>query len=315
MALEELGLAADEERVYRALIERASATPDEVAEALAMPVPDVATALGTLIARDLVSRLPPRPGHFVAAPPAVGLGAQLAARREGLQRAELAVAELVETYRTGSMGRAQRDLVEVVEGHEAVRQRYVQLQLAARRSIDTFVTGAVQVVGPANTEEPTVMARGLVARGVIDQGFLAEPHAADNVDESLARGMRIRTVECIPFKLLVCDGEAAMLPLHGHGDGVDPSLVLRGGLVNVAQALFEAVWERARPYGAPHHAIDALDTRILRLLLAGLTDHAVAAQGGVSPRTVQRRIHGLMTKAGVTTRIQLGWHARHHGWV
>ncbi len=314
MALEELGLAVDQERVYRALVDRTSATPEELAEVLAVPVLCVVAALDALAERDLVSTLP-GPGRFVAAPPSVALGARLAARRDSLHRAEVAVAELIETYRTGSMGRAQRDLVEVVEGRDAVRQRYVQLQLAARRSIDTFVTGAVQVVGPANTEEPKVLERGLTARGVIDQGFLSEPRAADNVDESLARGMQIRTIDSIPLKLIVCDAEAAMLPLHGSGDEVDPSIVLRGGLVHVAQALFDAVWERARPYGVAHHDIDRMDTRILRLLLAGLTDHAVAAQVDVSVRTVQRRIQGLMAKSGATTRIQLGWHARHHGWA
>ncbi|MEV7237052.1 S8 family serine peptidase [Streptomyces sp. NPDC051020] len=198
---------------------------------------------------------------------------------------------------------------------DAVRQRYLQLQLSSRHAIDTFVTGDVQVVGPENTEEPTVLSRGLQVRAVIDQSFLGEPSAADNVDESLARGMRIRTVDGVPLKLIVCDGEVAMLPLRGSGSEVDPSLVLRGGLANVAQALFDAVWERARPYGEPHHGIDALDTRILRLLLAGLTDHAVAAQVDLSARTVQRRIQGLMSQAGATTRIQLGWYARHHGWA
>ncbi|MFD5064969.1 MULTISPECIES: hypothetical protein [unclassified Streptomyces] len=251
----------------------------------------------------------------MAAPPSVALGTELTERRIRLHRAELALAELVETYRTGSMGRAQRDLVEVVEGPDAVRRRYLQLQLSSRHAIDTFVTGDVQVVGPENTEEPTVLSRGLQVRAVIDQSFLGEPRAADNVDESLARGMRIRTVDGVPLKLIVCDSEVAMLPLHGSGSEVDPSLVLRGGLANVAQALFDAVWERARPYGEPHHGIDVLDTRILRLLLAGLTDHAVAAQVDMSARTVQRRIQGLMVQAGATTRIQLGWYARHHGWA
>ncbi|MEE1808131.1 hypothetical protein [Streptomyces sp. BE133] len=126
------------------------------------------------------------------------------------------------------------------------------LQLSSRHAIDTFVTGNVQVAGPKNTEEPTVLSRGLQVRAVIDQSFLGEPSAADNVDESLARGMRIRTVDGVPLKLIVCDGEMAMLPLGGSGSEVDPSLVLRGGLANVARALFDAVWERACPYGEPH---------------------------------------------------------------
>ncbi|MGW4047465.1 helix-turn-helix domain-containing protein [Streptomyces sp. NPDC004721] len=311
--LEDLGLTPEQESAYRVLIARHAATPGELAEAAAVPSARIVTVLDSLAARGLVGRQ--GDGSYAAAPPAVALGAELAAHRERLQRAELAVAELVETYRTGSMGRAQRDLMELVEGRDAVQQRYVQLQLASRRRIDTFVTGDVQVVGPDNTEEPTVLARGLKVRAVIDQGFLSKPGAADNVDESLGRGMRVRTVEEIPLKLIVCDGEVALLPLRGRGSDVDPSIILRGGLVNVAQALFDTVWERARPYGLPHHGLDALDTRILRMLLAGLTDTAVAGQLDLSARTVQRRIQALMVQAGVTTRIQLGWYARHHGWA
>ncbi|WP_329226566.1 hypothetical protein OG488_05890 [Streptomyces sp. NBC_01460] len=45
---------------------------------------------------------------------------------------------------------------------------------------------------------------------------------------------------------------------------------------------------------------------------AGLTDPTAAAQLGLSPRTLHRR---LMDIAGVRTRIQLGGHAVRHGWV
>ncbi|MGW6360007.1 hypothetical protein ACWFR5_33815 [Streptomyces sp. NPDC055092] len=319
MVFRDLGLGTEEEAVYRVLVGRPSATVAELAEASGLAPAAAGAALTSLVARAMAGRdeegPTPAGDRYVASSPAVALGAELAARRDRLNRAEIAVAELVEAYRTGSMGRAQRDLVEVVEGRDAVRQRYLQLQLSARSRIDTFVTGAPQVVGPHNTQEETVLTRGLQARAVIDQGFLHEPGAVENVDASLAQGMRIRTVEGIPLKLIVCDGETAMLPLHGSGSEVDPSIVLRGGLATVAQSLFDAVWERARPYGESHHGLDTLDTRILRLLLAGLTDTAVAAQLEVSARTVQRRIQALMTQAGVTTRIQLGWYTRHHDWA
>ncbi|MGW5277555.1 hypothetical protein ACWEQP_34550 [Streptomyces sp. NPDC004044] len=213
MALEDLELGACEEAVYRLLIERTSASLAEVAAAAAAPDAEVAEALHSLAARALVDGQPGS-GHYVAAPPSVALGTEPTERRIRLHRSELALAELVETYRTGSMGRAQRDRVEVVEGRDAVRRRYLQLQLSSRQAIDTFVTGDVQVVGPENTEEPTVLSRGLQVRAVIDQSFLGEPRAADNVDESLAQGMRIRTVDGVPLKLIVCDCEDGRVP-HG----------------------------------------------------------------------------------------------------
>ena len=53
----------------------------------------------------------------------------------------------------------------------------------------------------------------------------------------------------------------------------------------------------------------------MTLLLAGLTDQAIAGQLDTSLRTVQRRIHALMQHARAETRIQLGWHAARNGWA
>lgn len=58
-----------------------------------------------------------------------------------------------------------------------------------------------------------------------------------------------------------------------------------------------------------------LDRRILGLLLAGLTDQAVATQLDLSLRTLQRRVRHLLDLAGVESRMQLGWYAARNGWA
>jgi DNA-binding NarL/FixJ family response regulator len=67
-----------------------------------------------------------------------------------------------------------------------------------------------------------------------------------------------------------------------------------------------------RPHG---DRLPELDARILGLLLAGLTDHAVANQLGLSMRSVQRRIRALMDLVAAETRLQLGFHAARRGWL
>ncbi|GAA2060599.1 LuxR family transcriptional regulator [Streptomyces albiaxialis] len=314
MGLEELGLDAQEEAVYRALVARPFVTAEELGGAGTRAV------LEALVERGLASRETDGGERYAPAPPALALGAELAAHRARLGRAEAAVAELADAYRTGGLARAQRELVEVLEGRELIRRRFLQVRLAAEKSIDLLVTGGPRGTGVGEeARERTVAVRGVHTRGVVDRGFLNEPGAPERLAESLGGegggGGEVRFVEEIPLRLMICDDERAMLPLGGVGDEVDPCVVLRGGLVNVARALFEATWERARPYVEPHFEIGALDARILRLLLAGHTDAAVAGKLDLSARTVQRRIQALMRQAGVTTRIQLGWHARHQEWV
>lgn len=315
MELDELGLVSEESVVYRMLIAHPPAPPEAIGAATGLPVERAAAALCSLVTRGLVVRA--GDGHrYAAAPPAVALGAELAAHRERLQRAELTVARLTETYRMATADRAQRELVEIVEGGEAIATRYRQLQLSARHTIDIFSAGRPQAVTPADSEEVTAIARDVRVRAVIDQGFMREPGAAENVAQSLADGVQVRTVTEVPYKLILCDDSVAMLPLHGRNADVDPAVVLHGGLTHMARELFEQVWERGSPYqGEPGAGVDPVDVHILRLLLAGLTDTAVATQVGLSARTVQRRIQLMMSHAGATSRLQLGWYAGQHGWV
>ena len=61
--------------------------------------------------------------------------------------------------------------------------------------------------------------------------------------------------------------------------------------------------------------LDDIDAQVLSLLLAGLTDAALANHLSTSLRTVQRRVRGLMERADVETRMQLGWRASELGWT
>lgn len=312
MGLQYLGLDAEQERVYRALLPLTDARVAELADAVSLPEGRVLRTLDRLVELGLAQGR--GGGRYTATSPDVALGPALAGQRTAVQLAEQALAELVDIYRSSTLGHAERELIEVVAGTDAVRHRYLQLQLGARSRIDTFVTGSHQAVSHDNTEEATVMARGIRARAVIDRDFLTGPAAVPNVEESLGAGVEVRTTGQIPLKLIIFDGSIAMLPVQGRGTGVDPSLVLRGGPAQLAQSLFDTVWQHARPYGTTSDELDPIDRRILQLLLAGFTDGAASSQLELSLRTVQRRISALMERAGVTSRVQLGWHAREHGW-
>lgn len=95
------------------------------------------------------------------------------------------------------------------------------------------------------------------------------------------------------------------------------------GLLESLSGLFESVWREALPLRLGTEGPveeepdgpDVTDLEILSLLLAGLTDVSVAKQLDLGLRTVQRKVKRLMELAGVTTRLQLGWHAYERGWV
>lgn len=69
-----------------------------------------------------------------------------------------------------------------------------------------------------------------------------------------------------------------------------------------------------RPVGPdePRPTPDELDLVLLRELLV---DGAPEAALGVSSRSVERRVHALMARAGAASRAQLGWRATCEGWI
>ncbi|TXS52314.1 TrmB family transcriptional regulator [Streptomyces sp. t39] len=325
--LDVLGLGADDERVYRALLGRPGSPAPLLAGALAVPVPRVEGALTRLVGWGLVTGSPD--GDFTAAPPAVALGALISQRRDGLRTAEQALASFAEEHRAAMTGSSISDLIEVVTGVDAIRHRFLQVQQAARTEVRSFITAPFVALPPdENTAEPMALGRGVRFRAVLDRAVLAEPGIVHDAMDSLRNGVQLRVADQVPMKLVLADADLGLVPLAVTPAG-EPGAVLlhRSGLLEALDALFETVWRAARPLELPgagageiaaergEEGPSDLDRQILTLLLAGLTDLTTAAQLGLSPRTLHRRLRRLMDVAGVRTRMQLGAHAVRHGWT
>jgi predicted transcriptional regulator len=326
--LEALGLSEDEERAYQRLVERSPESAEDLAAALGVGARAAGAVLTRLEDKGLVARSVADPDRFAASPPAVALGAMITERREALRRAEVQLSSLAETYRTGAAERTLVDVIEVVRGPQAVAQRFLQLQRGARSEVLACVKASVAVVSPEeNADEDRALQRGVTYRLVIEARAFDRPGYFDEVCRMVEAGGKCRVRASVPTRLLVVDRELALLPLLGKDDsGVGALLVHPSGLLDALVALFELAWEDGRefsPTGDPRgdwttgldgSPLDELDRHLLTLLLHGLTDQAIGGQLGMSQRTVQRRVHQLMDRAGVTSRFQLGHAAAGRQW-
>ncbi|MFF3753296.1 helix-turn-helix domain-containing protein [Streptomyces sp. NPDC002018] len=320
-----IGLDERQESAYRALVAIGAAEVADLAHRLALPEPDTEQALRRLERQGLAAQSSSRTGRWVAAPPAVALGALLTQHRHELEQAELAAVLLAEEYRAEAAEPAVHDLVEVVTGASAVAHRFLQLQLGATEEVCALVTGKpVAVNGIDNEAEERAATRGVAYRVVIEREVLSLPAGISELSAALGRDEQVRVIERVPTKLVVADRSLAMVPLTGRGAEPAALVVHASGLLESLRGLFESVWREALPLrlradgavtegGAP--GPDSTDLEILSLLLAGMTDASVAKQLDLGLRTVQRRVKGLMELSGVTTRLQLGWHAYEKGWV
>ncbi|WP_306339760.1 LuxR family transcriptional regulator [Streptomyces sp. AS13] len=319
-----IGLDERQETAYRALVAAGAAELTDLALRLALPEAEAERVLRRLEQQGLAAQSSARPGRWVAAPPGVALSALLIQQRHELERAELASALLAEEYRAEASAPAVHDLVEVVTGAGAVAQRFHQLQLGAVSEVCALVTGRpVAVTGMENESEERAASRGVSYRVVVEREVLSTPFGITEVSSALGRDEQCRVVDRVPTKLVVADGSLAMVPLTGRDAEPAALVVHASGLLESLMGLFESVWRDAMPLrlggsgGVREERVgpDPADLEILSLLLAGLTDASVAKQLDLGLRTVQRRVKGLMELTGVSTRLQLGWHAYERGWV
>ncbi|MEW2256445.1 helix-turn-helix domain-containing protein [Streptomyces sp. NPDC047869] len=319
-----IGLDETHESAYRALVSVGAAEVADLARRLSLAEPDTERALRRLERHGLAAQSPARPGRWVAAPPGVALAALLTQRRHELEQAELAAALLAEEYRATAAEPEVHDLVEVVTGASAVAQRFLQMQLGATEEVCALVTGNPMVVsGTENDAEEQAAGRGVRYRVVVERAVLDLPHGLTELTAALGRNERVRVLDRVPTKLVIADRSLAMVPLTTRT--VEPAalVVHASGLLELLAGLFDSVWREALPLRLAASGVaeqrpdgpDPTDLEVLSLLLAGLTDASVAKQLDLGLRTVQRRVKRLMELAGVTTRLQLGWHACERGWV
>ncbi|NGO80181.1 TrmB family transcriptional regulator [Streptomyces sp. YC504] len=214
-------------------------------------------------------------------------------------------------------------LAEVIQGERAQRHHIDRLQREARSEVLMFVRPPY--LSAENPIEEERLAAGVAYRALYEGSALAEP-AMLGTPRFIAVGEQARSVPRLPVKLMIVDGEHAVIPLNSdQRDFVTGGMLLlhRSILLDAMIELFENHWARGVPLrlGAegevhePSHEARAPDIELLSLLLSGLPDKAIASQLNISLRTLQRRIRALMEVTGTSTRTQLAWYAAHQRWV
>lgn len=314
---EHLGVTAPQSRVYELLVRVGTCTVDEIAAEL----PEFAApcVLDELVGLGLVQRRAGDPAVWQAVAPDLAVEMLIAAREDGHRRARTLARPLMELY-LSNRDEQHHDsaMVEVVSGVDAVRDLWRTLLAGARTEV--CVLDQPPYVSPPEEHvalEVDTRARHVRWRVIYDRSSIELPGRLAEIVDLVAAGERARVTPTLPFKLGLVDSRVAVLPIGARGV-VDQMLLIRpSALLDVLTSTFELYWDQGIPF-TPRSATSADDTadpQLLALLAAGLTDESIARQLGLAPRTVQRRVRGLMDRAGAQTRFQAGVQAMRRGWL
>jgi DNA-binding CsgD family transcriptional regulator len=324
-----IGLDADQEMVYLALLDQHAQTLEElVASHGERPRSYIAAAAESLVDKGLATRLVGDPVRYAAIAPDIAIESLVQARIDGARRVHQTVPQLMQRFWAGQRDNSAVDFVEIISGGPAIWQRWCQLERAVSTEVRAFERPPYYA-NPTATDpvELERLAQGISYRVIYDQDELDVPGRWADIERSLDAGEQSRVLPGLPTKLTCFDDLVAMLPIGIlGGQTVSVIVIHRSPLLDALLALFEAYWEQALPLrpsstgqdtgpghdGArrdgTHHGgrIAAREERLIRLLVAGAGDEAIQRSLGVSASTVQRAVHDLMRRVGARTRFQAG---------
>ncbi|MFD6177031.1 MULTISPECIES: hypothetical protein [unclassified Isoptericola] len=253
-------------------------------------------------------------------PPEAAVEAMSRRRTAEIEESRVTIAAAFETFRRERYSAPAGEAVEIVTG-PAIGHRLVQEWSSARTSVRQLDSPPYFALEDGVDTALETLARGVRHRMVYARESLTFPgKLADDIERCIAAGEQARVVTAAPVKLIVVDDRVALVsPAAGEADVYNTMLVVHAGvLLTACTALFEAVWATALPFhdrsaGSPR--LLHQDRRLLSLLAGGLTDDEVAADLGVSRRTLYRRLEVLSARVGATTRFQLALQAQRRGWL
>jgi sugar-specific transcriptional regulator TrmB/DNA-binding CsgD family transcriptional regulator len=315
-----LGLGDSEDIVYQYLLVTKPATAEHIQVGTGLRPAQARQALARLEEAGFALRLSDDPARFAAAPPQK-VDTAIMRKLIDLRDAQEKLGHLSAQYRDTKLEADGAGIIEVIKGRDAVRERSLALVASARTETLNMAKPPAIALHSSEHVEPDETVRGRI---VFDQALVKDEETLNAIRSSSGTHYELRVHAMVPVKMLAIDRQRAlMLVRHEDGNPV-AALFHESPILDSFLALFDYVWETAttlqrvssdRPGQSGRSPLTQDDRLLMSLLLAGLTDQAIARHFRVSVRTIERRVRAMMDAAGVRTRTQLAWESASQHWL
>lgn len=225
---------------------------------------------------------------------------------------------LQQVYRTEAPPAAELDdLVRVLTDRAEIGALSVELALSARTDVLSLETEHfTRPPDPrsARTLPAEVVERGVRLRNIYSRAVLEIDGAHEFLRRSVEAGWLCRVYPELPMKMVVIDDRAALVPLGRTG--MEGALFVQAPVIVAAlRGYFEMLWAAAVPVEGATGKLTPEQDQVLRLVLTGMTDAAIARHLGISERTVRRHVGALQDILRAGNRVTLAATAVRDGWV
>ena len=321
--LEPLGVSSTEEKVYLFLLARPRSSYQDILEETGLSATKARAAVSGLESKAIISRTVGKAPRFVPSPPSVTLEGLVYRRRGEIERAKAEAEEVMsQLYATAT--RSAAELVEVITGEDAVRQRTIQLLLDAEHEVLELSRPPY----PMSTEEVehANLAKGIRYRYIYALSSLDIPGKLEEVLADIEAGEEAKVLPDVPLKLSIVDRKIARMFLNTDEPDIETGVltVRASPIIDALVELFESLWQRAVPLSsalkgetslADEEGPSEIDRKLLTLLAGGLKDEAIARHLQITTRSLRRRMVRLMDRLNARSRFQAGVQAAARGWI
>ncbi|MER6046566.1 MULTISPECIES: helix-turn-helix transcriptional regulator [unclassified Streptomyces] len=307
--------------VYELALNSPAVLPASLPGQLGKSVEEVEEALGQLSAMGLLCPADDKPGMLTAVSPDSAAAQTLFPMEQALRDQQSAVTQvraelerLRPLYATTRAKWLQSSGIEILQTLKSVRSMLTELGACCTTEMLTSQPGGgrpTPVLEEAIVRDEDMLRRGVKIRTLYQHTARYNQPTVAYVERVAQLGAEVRTLSDGFARMIVFDRKTAVISYHGHPHG--GVLVHDQSIVDFAVAAFERTWLTATPFSAGYQLeqVRALSSEvkqdIMRLLVSGLDDRAIARRLGMGLRSCQRHIAEIMDQLGARSRLHAGY--------
>ncbi|ACU38298.1 hypothetical protein KCV87_33455 [Actinosynnema pretiosum subsp. pretiosum] len=311
--------------LYEWSLGRGSFTIADAARELDCDPDDVKSIVANLLSLHLVHPFHDHDGGFVPVDPVTASTSLLAPieielldRRATVNRLRTDLERMSAVFRSSPFGNQRGASMDIVQDLDVVHGLLREAAANCSSEVVSMQPGggrSARELAEARQRDLDLLDRGVRMRVLYQHTARFDPTTREHVALLSGSGAEFRTVEALFTRLIVFDRTVAFVPADDVVRGA-AAVVRDPALVAFFYSCFEHAWISAKTFDAQRHAVDSigddLKVEIVRMLVDGAKDDAIARRLGLSVRTTRKHIAQLMQRFGAASRFQFGYQVKAH---